>query len=84
METKIFYTETGYNRTSYIFFEMTKETNCFYYLRAIDKHNNKFGVNPDRTKITGQQFRIKKNNLRYTEWNNQELIENRNYTYTGN
>jgi len=83
METKIFYTETGYDRTSYIFFEMRKETKCFYYLEAIGKHNNEYGVNPDRTKVTGTGFRIKKENKSFIQWNGQALKENRNYTYTG-
>ena len=83
MKTTIFYRETGYDRTSYLFFELIKETDKFYYLNAIGKFDNEFGVNPNRSNLIGSPFRVKKTNLSFVKWNGETLKENRNYTYTG-
>ena len=79
--TKIFYTETGYDRTIVKFFEVSKETECFYTLMPIGKFNNDFGVNPNRTKIEGDAFKVKKTNKSFMTFNGQSLKENNNYTY---
>ena len=81
--TKLFYTSTGYDRTIITFYELAKETKSFYTLFKIGKCDNEFGINPDRTRIKGDTFRVKKTNPRYIIWNGQELKENNNYTYTG-
>lgn len=83
MTTQIFYSETGYNRTRINFFELVKETKSFYTLMPIGKFNNSNGVNPNRTKIQGESFRVKKTNKRIYEWKGETLKENDNYTYTG-
>ena len=47
--SKIFYTETGYNRTTVKFYELVKETQSFYTLVQIDKQNYNNGVTPNPT-----------------------------------
>jgi len=81
--TKIFYTETGYNRTIVKFYELVKETKSFYTLVEIEKFDNEFGINPNMTIKKGDTFRVKKTNLKFIVWNGQELKENNNYTYKG-
>lgn len=81
--TKIFYTETGYNRTTVKFYELVKETKSFYTLVEIGKFDNEFGINPNMTIKKGDTFRVKKTNSKFRVWNGQELKENNNYTYTG-
>jgi hypothetical protein len=81
--TKLFYTETGYDRTIVTFYELVKETKSFYTLLKIGKFNNEFGVNPNTTEIKGDTFRVKKTNSIYRIWNGQKLKENNNYTYRG-
>ncbi len=81
--SNIFYTETGYNRTTVKFYELVKETQSFYTLVQIDKYNYNNGVTPNPTKIIGDSFRVKKTNYLYQTWKGQELKENNNYTYTG-
>ena len=83
MKAQIFYTETGYNRTRVNFFELVSETKCFYTLMPIGKFNNENVVNPNRTKILGNSFKIKKTKRILCEWNGETLRENDNYTYTG-
>ena len=79
----IFYTETGYNRTTVKFYELVKETKSFYTLVEIGKFDNEFGINPNMTIKKGDTFRVKKTNPKFRVWNGQELKENNNYTYTG-
>jgi len=79
----IFYTETGYNRTTVKFYELVKETKSFYTLVEIGKFDNEFGINPNMTIKKGDTFRVKKTNYLYQTWKGQELKENNNYTYTG-
>ena len=81
--SKIFYTETGYNRTTVKFYELVKETKYFYTLVQIDKFDYNNGVTPNPTKIIGGNFRVKKTNYLYRVWEGQELKENNNYTYAG-
>lgn len=82
MTTKIFYKETGNDKTTYRFFELMKETNSFYTLMPIGKHQLKDGVYPNRLQVTGEEIRVKKTQL-LIEWNGETLKENNNYTYTG-
>lgn len=79
----IFYTSTGFNRTTIKFFEVVKESKCFYTLIQIGKFNNEFGINPNRSNIIGSAFRIKKTNSLFMPFKGQNLIENSGYTYTG-
>lgn len=79
----IFYTETGYNRTTVKFYELVKESKSFYTLVEIGKFDNEFGINPNMTIKKGDTFRVKKTNPKFRVWNGQELKENNNYTYTG-
>ena len=79
----IFYTETGYNRTTVKFYELVKETKSFYTLVQIGKFDNEFGINPNMIIKKGDTFRVKKTNYLYQMWKGQELKENNNYTYTG-
>jgi hypothetical protein len=79
----IFYTETGYNRTTVKFYELVKETKSFYTLVQIGKFDNEFGINPNMIIKKGDTFRVKKTNSKFRVWNGQELKENNNYTYTG-
>jgi hypothetical protein len=85
MENKIFYRETGYNRTSITFFEVSKETKCFYYLVAIGKFKEVvkpkvlYSVTPNDSNKIGSPFRIKKTNKTFFEWKGKSLIENTGY-----
>lgn len=85
MENKIFYTESGYNRTSITFFKVSKETKCFYYLVAIGKFKEVikpkvlYSVTPNESNKIGSPFRIKKTNKIFFEWKGESLIENTGY-----
>ena len=79
--TTLFYTETGYDRTIVKFYELSKETKSFYTLFEIGKFDNEFGINPDRTRIKGDTFRVKKTNKSFMIFKGQSLKENNNYTY---
>jgi len=82
--TKLFYTETGYDRTIVKFYKLVKETKSFYTLVQIGKYNfSGMVVAPNRTELKGDTFRVKKTNTMYNIWNGQMLKENNNYTYTG-
>ena len=81
--TKLFYTETGYDRTIIKFYELVKETKSFYTLVQIGKYDYNNGVTPNPTELKGDTFRVKKTNSSYRTWNGQELKENNNYTYRG-
>ena len=81
--TKLFYTETGYDRTIVTFYELVKETKSFYTLVKIGKFDNEFGINPNMSIKKGDTFRVKKTNSNFRVWNGQKLKENNNYTYIG-
>ena len=51
--TKLFYTETGYDRTIVKFYELVKETKSFYTLVQIGKYNYNNGVTPNRSELKG-------------------------------
>lgn len=83
MTTEIYYKETGYNRTTFNFFKILKETEFFYIFIPIGKDKLKDGVSANRSKITGEAFRIKKSNKSFVKWDGSSMLENPNYTYTG-
>ena len=85
MKQIIYYKSSGYDRTIYNFFIIERETKAFVFLNRLTKLDKDAGViageieaNSDTIKLSKKNF-----NMCYTEWNNQPLIENHNYTYTG-
>ena len=81
----IYYKESGYNKTIYSFFIIERSTKAFVFLRHLNKSYKGLGVvageidnNTEAVKLSKVKF-----NVYFTEWNNEPLIENHNYTYTG-
>jgi len=81
----IYYKESGYNKTIYNFFIIERSTKAFVFLRHLNKSDKGLGVvageidnNTEVVKLSKVKF-----NVYFTEWNNEPLIENHNYTYTG-
>ena len=85
MKQTIYYTSSGYDRTIYNFFIVERETKSFVFLKRMTKAEKNNGVVPKSIDAESDLFRLskKKFNVYYREWNNQPLIENHNYTYTG-
>ena len=89
MKQTIYYKESGYDKTIYNFFIIDRETKAFVFLKRltkIDKYPGVApGVAPGELENNSDTIRLskKKFNVYFSEWNNQPLVENHNYTYTG-
>jgi len=85
MKQTIYYTSSGYDRTIYNFFIIERETKAFVFLKRMTKIDKDSGVVAGEVDTNSDVIRLskKKFNVYFREWNNQTLIENHNYTYTG-
>ena len=85
MKQTIYYRESGYDKTIYNFFIIERETKAFVFLRWMNKLDKGSGVIPGEIDNNSDAVKLskKKFNMCYRQWNNQPLIENHNYTYTG-
>ena len=85
MKQTIYYRQSGYDRTIYNFFIIERETKALVFLKRITKIDKDSGVVAGEVDTNSDIIRLskKKFNVYYKEWNNQPLIENHNYTYTG-
>ena len=85
MKQTIYYRQSGYDRTIYNFFIIERETKSFVFLKRMTKIDKDSGVVAGEVDTNSDIIRLskKKFNVYYREWNNQPLIENHNYTYTG-
>ncbi len=85
MKQIIYYKSSGYDRTIYNFFIIERETKAFVFLKRMTKIDKDYGVIAGDVETNSDIIRLskKKFNVYYREWNNQPLIENHNYTYTG-
>jgi hypothetical protein len=85
MKQTIYYKSSGYDRTIYNFFIIERETKAFVFLNRLTKLDKDAGVIAGEPKVNSDTIKLskKKFNMCYTQWNNQPLIENHNYTYTG-
>ena len=85
MKKNIYYTSSGYDKTIYNFFIIEKETKAFIFLNRLTKLDKDAGVIPGEPEVNSDTIKLSKKNFNvyYSEWDNQPLIENHNYTYTG-
>ena len=85
MKQTIYYKGSGYDRTIYNFVIIERETKSFVFLKRMTKSEKDNCVIPNKIDAESDLIRLskKKFNVYYREWNNQPLIENHNYTYTG-
>ena len=85
MKQTIYYKSSGYDRTIYNFFIVERETNSFVFLKRMTKVDKGNGVIPSKVDPNSDLIRLSKKrfNVYFREWNNQPLVENHNYTYTG-
>jgi hypothetical protein len=85
MKQTIYYRSSGYDRTIYNFFIIERETKAFVFLNRLTKLDKDAGVIAGEPEVNSDTIKLSKKNfnLSFREWNNQPLIENHNYTYTG-
>ena len=85
MKQTIYYKSSGYDRTIYNFFIVERETKSFVFLKRMTKTDKGNGVIPSDVDPNSDLIRLSKKrfNVYFREWNNQPLVENHNYTYTG-
>lgn len=85
MKQTIYYKASGYDRTIYNFFIIDRETKAFVFLKRLTKIDKDPGVVPGELENNSDTIRLskKKFNVYFSEWNNQPLVENHNFTYTG-
>ena len=85
MKQTIYYNSSGYDRTIYNFFIIERETKAFVFLNRLTKLDKDAGVIAGEPEVNSDTIKLSKKNFNmcYRQWNNQPLIENHNYTYTG-